>query len=203
MVVSSFLKSDRFVQMSKKKRVKNERSQVSSVPPTFHASGDEVAQAILLGVFRRVAPVFGQYVIDQLKNTYGPDKWLAEALSCLSRNMGRYLTEDGEALRRDVFIIVQVLLSKADEVFMAKCTDLGDSDCQSKALFLHRLVLDMDCVGQARNLVFHGYVLSRREAHRCLVSLQRLWKHFFVDSQTCSSQEEEFIRQEKKVSITR
>lgn len=140
----------------------------------------EACLTVLLRVFRNIAPVIGDIVKNALRRVYGEDKWLSAASRDFSKRMSRFFRRGSNALKQDIFIITELLISKAEmllEISNANVDhDRGRACYFGSGVRLERFVLDSDCLSQARTRVFHGWCLSGEEVYRCLLSVERLLK---------------------------
>ena len=90
----------------------------------------------------------------------------------LSNDMRRRVSQSHDVMREDMYVITEILIDRADDVFLRNISALSWE--KDECVRLQRLTMEADCVSVTRTRLFHGDDISAPEAYRALSSLERL-----------------------------
>ena len=99
----------------------------------------------------------------------------------LSNDMRRRVSQALDVMREDMYLITEILIDRADDVFLRNISAPGWE--KDECIRLQRLILEADCVSVTRTSLFHGEEVSAPEAHRALSSLERLCRRMSATSE--------------------
>ena len=162
----------------------------------LHVSVDEVAQAHLINAFKVIAPPLGKCIQTKLSQAYGEEKWRQKAGYGLSTGMYARLEDTRRHALKDMFLICELILYNVE----ALGVDMMDIDgVREKAVWLERLVADVDLVSRTRTLLFHGTCVSVSEVVQCLVRLERLCRR--LPQLVLNRKKQDELQQHVQVSV--
>ena len=173
----------------------------SSDSCTFKASPDEVAAALLLGVFTMATPMLGKYVTQRMKRRFGEGKWFNEILKGLGRSRLRpRLKKQPNVLRHDIHLVTKIFLNELETIvdISGSCAVHID-EVGVGGVLLQSIAVEVDCIGETRNALHHGLSLSASEVLRCLQSLERLWHR--MEPEELPRQAMDDLRQNIQVTV--
>ena len=137
----------------------------------FRVSIDEIAHTLLIKSFKLVAQPLGKCILSKLSQTYGENAWRQIAAGGLSFGEHKRLLGTQRHHLKDMHLICELILFNVEVLSV----DMVDIDgVREKAVWLERLVGDVDLVSRTRTFLFHGMCVSVSEVVRCLARLERL-----------------------------
>ena len=137
----------------------------------FRVSIDEIAHTLLIKSFKLVAQPLGKCILCKLSQTYGENAWRQIAGGGLSFGEHKRLLGTQRHHLKDMHLICELILFNVEVLSV----DMVDIDgVREKAVWLERLVADVDLVSRTRTFLFHGMCVSVSEVVRCMVRLERL-----------------------------
>ena len=144
----------------------------------FSGSADEIACSLLLQVLQEIASPLGDFVQRRMICVYGAEKWLTVARGAFPKfsRMRRYLGNWPDGKLRDMYVICELLMAQLDQVFISQAKDVDH--VHRHALLLSKIARELQGVAQTRTWVFHSFVVSANEVHRCLECINQLWTRF-------------------------
>ena len=165
----------------KAKSSSSKSSEGVSLRPSVTLSAEQLAVACLLYAFEVAAPFLGICIISTFKRIFLEEKWFHEATMFLSNDMRRRVSQSLDVVREDMYVITEILIDRADDVFLRNISapDWEKDEC----VRLQRLTMEADCVSVMRTRLFHGDDISAPEAHRALSSLERLCRRMSATSE--------------------
>ena len=125
----------------------------------FQVSVDEIAHSHLINAFKVIGPALGICIQSKLSQAYGEEKWRQKAGYGLSKGMYSRLEDTRRHPLKDIFLICELILFNV-EVFSADMVNIHG--IREKAVWLERLVADVDFVSRTRTLLFHGVCVCQR-----------------------------------------
>ena len=149
----------------------------------FAASADEIACSLLLQVLQEIASPLGDFVQRRMMCVYGAEKWLTVAREAFPKfsKMRRFLGNWPDGKLRDLYVICELLMAQLDQVFISQAKDVDH--VHRHALLLSKIARELQGVAQTRTWVFHSFVVSANEVHRCLECIKRIWRRFTLSGQ--------------------
>ena len=149
----------------------------------FAASADEIACSLLLQVLQEIASPLGDFVQRRMMCVYGAEKWLTVAREAFPKfsKMRGYPGNWPDGKLRDMYVICELLMAQLDQVFISQAKDVDH--VHRHALLLSKIARELQGVAQTRTWVFHSFVVSANEVHRCLECIQQIWRRFSLSGQ--------------------
>ena len=142
----------------------------------FEVSVEELGHAVLIKTFRMVGAKLGEFVMTVLKRVYGELQWRRKAGEALSRRTFEHLERTRRRGLKDMWLATELMLHNL-EVFEQEANPSNEFE-KEENIRLGRMAMDVDCVNQTRNYLFHGFDVSPEEALRCIWSLENTWRRF-------------------------